>query len=272
MSHVLCLFLFLSCAVWANDEVDSSRPQGKGSVIENGSPIDAVGKNRALGFSSDREALAYALGSDRAQGLLRRFQYLEELGIELDPRMVERGFLDAFAGSASNNGRSGSMRLTVEQVKTLIYAFDREVAAAEQSRARHESSANIERGNQYLSENAKKPGVVTLPSGLQYRVLKKGTGERVGRDDVVVLHYRGHLIDGSEFESSYEQNGHPEMFRVSGVIAGWMEALQMMRVGDQWELTIPPHLAYGASRRGLVPANAVVLYDIQLLEVRVADR
>ena len=149
----------------------------------------------------------------------------------------------------------------------MIYSFDREIEAAEQRRAREDSVINREHANRYLAENSARPGVVTLASGLQYRVLQTGGGAEVGHADKVVLHFRGRLVDGTVFESSDGEDGQPIAFQVSNVLAGWMEALKLMRVGDRWELTIPPHLAFGSSARGLVPANAVVVYELEVLEV-----
>jgi len=121
-------------------------------------------------------------------------------------------------------------------------------------------------GASYLAENAKKPGVVTTKSGLQYRVVKPGTGRTPGPTDSVTVHYRGTLVDGKQFDSSYDR-GEPATFPVNGVIAGWTEALQLMKEGAQYQLAIPAALAYGD--RGPL-AGQVLLFDVELLKVEPA--
>lgn len=119
----------------------------------------------------------------------------------------------------------------------------------------------------YLQHNAAAAGVVTLPSGLQYKVLQQGHGKTPSATDTVVVHYRGQLLDGSEFDSSYER-GEPARFPVNRVIPGWTEALQLMKEGAKWQLTIPPDLGYGSRGvRGAIPADAVLLFDVELLKV-----
>lgn len=249
---------------WAGENDVNDRPNAGNAAVDDGPASELPNAPTEGQFTDDRASLAYAYGLDRARGLLRRFEYFKALGIELDTEMAKQGFIDAFAEAAE---RDGAARLTAEQIRTLIYAFDREIEAAEQRRARDESSVNQENANRYLAENATKPGVVTLASGLQYRVLHTGVGTEAGHSSKVILHFRGRLTDGRVFASSYDEGRQPGEFRVSNVLAGWMEALQLMRVGDRWELTIPPHLAFGSSTHGLVPANAVVIYELEVLEV-----
>lgn len=123
-------------------------------------------------------------------------------------------------------------------------------------------------GEKFLAENAKKPGVVTLPSGLQYKVLKEGTGATPTRKSTVTTHYKGTLIDGTEFDSSYSR-GQPASFGVTQVIAGWTEALQLMKVGAQWELYLPSRLAYGErGAGGDIGPNETLIFLIELLNVR----
>lgn len=122
-------------------------------------------------------------------------------------------------------------------------------------------------GPAFLKANAAKPGVVTLDSGLQYKVLNEGDGNTPTATDTVSVHYRGTLIDGTEFDSSYKR-GKPTSFPVNRVIAGWTEALQLMQEGDKWELVIPPELAYGSRSPGAgIPANAVLVFEVELLKV-----
>ncbi len=119
----------------------------------------------------------------------------------------------------------------------------------------------------YLTDNKAKPGVTTLPSGLQYREVKAGSGKKPKASDTVSVHYRGKLVDGTEFDSSYKR-GAPATFPVGGVIAGWTEALQLMQEGATWELTIPAALGYGArGAGGVIPGNATLIFDVELLKV-----
>ncbi len=235
--------------------------------------VEMSGKKQSQVFNSDREMLAYAYGLDRGQGLVRRYRYLKELGIDLDMALTRQGFLHAITEIDDGGKTSQPARLSVEQIKRVIYDFDREVAAIEQNLARLESSRQLRQGSLYLRENASSPDVVMLESGLQYRVLRRGSGAGVDDRGSVVVHYRGRLIDGTEFDSSYSIKGQPikgqpRTFSLNGVIAGWREALKLMRVGDKWELTLPPSLGYGASRYGAVPANAVLVFELELLEVK----
>ncbi|MEQ1852296.1 MAG: FKBP-type peptidyl-prolyl cis-trans isomerase [Chthoniobacteraceae bacterium] len=125
-----------------------------------------------------------------------------------------------------------------------------------------------EKGEAFLAENAKKEGVKVLPSGLQYRVLKEGTGKQPTKADKVVVHYRGTLIDGREFDSSYKR-GEPSEFGVTQVIKGWTEALQLMKEGSKWMVYIPWELAYGAQARGgLIGPNETLVFEVELISIR----
>lgn len=130
------------------------------------------------------------------------------------------------------------------------------------------NAANIEAGKKFLEENAKRPGVVTLPSGLQYEVIKEGNvGHYATRDDQVQCHYEGTLIDGTLFDSSYKR-GEPATFGVTQVIPGWVEALQLMPEGAKWKLYIPSDLAYGAQGAGqMIPPHSTLVFDVELLKI-----
>jgi FKBP-type peptidyl-prolyl cis-trans isomerase FklB len=127
---------------------------------------------------------------------------------------------------------------------------------------------NQKEGEVFLAENKKKKGVVTLPSGLQYRVITAGTGKIPKVTDTVTTHYRGTLIDGTEFDSSYKR-GEPASFPVNGVVKGWTEALQLMKVGSKWQLFIPSNLAYGPQGAGqVIGPNATLIFEIELLSIK----
>jgi FKBP-type peptidyl-prolyl cis-trans isomerase FklB len=118
-----------------------------------------------------------------------------------------------------------------------------------------------------LKENKKKEGMITLPSGLQYKVLREGSGKTPKATDEVTVNYKGALINGTEFDSSYKR-GKPATFRVDGVIAGWTQALQLMKEGSKFRLVIPPELAYGSHDMGLIPPNSTLVFEVELLSVK----
>lgn len=129
------------------------------------------------------------------------------------------------------------------------------------------NAENIEKGKSFLEENAKRPGVVTLPSGLQYEIVKEGNGKKPSATDRVKCHYEGTLIDGTLFDSSI-QRGEPAVFGVNQVIKGWVEALQLMTEGSKWRLFIPSELAYGAQQAGeMIPPHSTLIFDVELIEV-----
>jgi FKBP-type peptidyl-prolyl cis-trans isomerase len=139
---------------------------------------------------------------------------------------------------------------------------------AEYEKASAESAKTLEAGKTWLAENAKVQGVVTLPSGVQYRVVREGPagGQKPSLDDEVTVHYEGRLIDGKVFDSSYER-GEPATFPLRAVIPGWAEAVQHMKVGDEFEVVIPPDQGYGPMGKGEIPGNSVLIFKLELLKV-----
>lgn len=209
------------------------------------------------GFSLDQESdrINYSLGYQIGLDLKRQ-------GMALDEPSMEQGLRDALAKT--------DPLLTDQEMKTLLGQLKRRIVSAQREEAikraekkKKEAEDKRKRALAFLEENADKPGVKTLPSRLQYKVIRPGTGEKPGLHDTVTVHYRGTLIDGHEFDSSYRRN-QPAAFRVDGVIAGWTEALQLMDEGAQWELYIPPDLAFGS--RGPV-ADETLVYQVELIAV-----
>lgn len=196
-------------------------------------PVVPESKNDKVIYS-----LGYELGTDiKAQDL------------DLIPEMLLQGARDAIEGKKAQVKKS-------EQIKALKAIKE------------HRAQVNLENSQAFLLENAKKEGVVTLDSGLQYREIKAGEGKSPQLTNSVTVNYRGTLIDGSEFDSSYSR-GKPSSFHVKKVIRGWREALQLMKVGAQWELFIPPDLAYG--KRGhtkAIPPNSALIYQVELISVK----
>ena len=179
---------------------------------------------------------------------------------EIDPELVAKGFRDGFTGAKP--------MLTDAQIVEALKVFQVQVAAKAQELAKVEGEKNKKDGEAFLAANAKKEGVKALPSGLQYKVLKTGTGPSPKAADTVTVHYTGTLIDGTKFDSS-EDRGQPASFQVNQVIPGWTEALQKMKVGDRWQIVIPANLAYGERPRpgGPIPANATLIFNVELLGI-----
>jgi FKBP-type peptidyl-prolyl cis-trans isomerase FklB len=183
---------------------------------------------------------------------LRVGAQLRSQGVTVDAEAVARGVRDALAGTAP--------LLSPEQVRAVMDRVQGEIIARRQGQAAQ--------GVAFLKANGAKPGVVTTPSGLQYQVLTAGTGPKPKAGDTVVCNYRGTLIDGTEFDSSYS-HGAPLTFAVGGVIKGWTEALQLMPVGSKWRLFIPADLAYGDKGAGdKVGPGAVLIFDVELLSIK----
>jgi FKBP-type peptidyl-prolyl cis-trans isomerase FklB len=176
-------------------------------------------------------------------------------GVEMEPELVIRGIQDALSG-ATPLMTPEDMRMTMGELGNRI--------AAERTREKYMAKIRAEKENlDFLITNAQKEGVKTTPSGLQYRVIEPGTGRTPKATDTVTVNYRGTLIDGKEFDSSYKR-GKPATFRVDGVIAGWTEALQLMKEGAKWQVYIPQELAYG--ERGPL-RDKTLIFDIDLLSI-----
>ncbi len=204
-------------------------------------------------LESLQQKASYSYGVDVANRL-------KQQGIELDVNALNAGIADAYNGVEL--AMSDEDRL---QAKTEFQAKLRDELAKKQAKT---STANLAAGAAFLAENAKKDGVITTESGLQYKIITSGGGEQPTPSDTVTTHYSGTLIDGREFDSSIAR-GKPASFPVKGVIKGWTEALQLMHVGDKWQLFIPSELAYGATKRSeLIEANSTLIFELELLAIK----
>lgn len=206
-------------------------------------------------LESETDRISYSLGQQIGRDLKRQ-------GVDLDAVALVRGFNDANEGTEPALGRD-EMNATLSNLKGKINAAQREDAQRRRAQRQKESEENRSKGQEFLAENGSKPGVKTMPSGLQYKVIKTGTGKKPGPHDVVRVHYRARLLNGHEFDSSHNREG-PVSFSVDKVIPGLTEALQLMREGAVWELYLPPELAYG--RHGPL-AHQTVIYEVELLGV-----
>ena len=204
--------------------------------------VSQVSAQEKTDLRNQKEKMSYIIGMDIGNNLKKQ-------SVEIDPNILAKGIRDALAG--------GKPLLTEQDIRETMVAFQKDMAA------KHKKD-----GEAFLAENKKKDGVKALPSGLQYKVIKKGSGKKPTSSDTVTTNYRGTLIDGTEFDSSYRR-GQPATFPVKGVIPGWTEALQLMEVGSKWQLFIPSNLAYG--ERGAAPSigpNATLIFEIELVSIQ----
>jgi FKBP-type peptidyl-prolyl cis-trans isomerase FklB len=222
----------------------------------------AFAADTATPFKSDKEKLSYSIGMDIGQNLKRS-------QVEVDPETLSKGLKDFLNG--------GKTLLTEEQKREVMTNFQKDMREKQMARMKEQQKEQQEKsketgdknkkeGEAFLAENKKKPGVITTPSGLQYKVITMGTGPKPKTNDTVITHYRGTFIDGKEFDSSYKR-GEPFVTPVTRVIKGWTEALMMMPVGSKWQLVIPPDIAYGQGGMG-IPPNSVLQFDMELIGIQ----
>jgi FKBP-type peptidyl-prolyl cis-trans isomerase len=205
-----------------------------------------------VSLETDLDKFSYALGYQVGSQLKQNnFQ------INIEP------FNTAILDQLSENDTT---RMTAQDMALIIQTMSQRITMERETQGNTEAQANLTIAQAFLEENASNEGVVTLASGLQYKVLREGSGRSPGRDNKVKTHYRGTFIDGTEFDSSYKR-GQPADFGVSGVISGWTEALQLMKEGSKWQLFVPPELAYGATQRGNIPPNSLLIFEVELIEI-----
>lgn len=203
-------------------------------------------------LSTEQDKISYSVGYQL--GGITKNQ-----AVELDHELVLQGVRDALDGT--------DPKLTDDERQAALNDLKQQITLAQQKRAEELADQNLAASLQFMSENTKKEGITTLPSGLQYKELVAGDGKSPTAEDSVTVNYRGKLIDGTEFDSSYKRN-KPASFKVNRVIKGWTEALQLMQEGDKWEIYIPPELGYGARGAGRsIPANSALIFEVELISV-----
>ena len=206
-----------------------------------------------LDLKDQKDKESYSLGYQFGQNLKTQ-------GVDINLDVYTSGIRDALDGKDS--------LISQEEIRAVISELQKRVMAARQKEVKEKSEKNLAEGKAFLDENKKREGVKTLPSGLQYKVLVEGSGKTPKATDTVIVHYRGTLINGSEFDSSYKK-GQPSTFQVNGVIRGWSEALQLMKVGSKWQLFIPSELAYGERAvGGQIPPNSTLIFEVELISVK----
>jgi FKBP-type peptidyl-prolyl cis-trans isomerase FklB len=212
------------------------------------------------GYAQDAQVLkdqkakqSYVIGVDIGKAFQRQ-------GLQIDPETLSKGIKDGISG--------GKLLMTDQEVQETMTALQKEMRAKQEEANKAAGERNKKEGEAFLAANSKKEGVKTLPSGVQYKVIKAGTGKKPQATDTVLVHYRGTLIDGTEFDSS-QRRGQPLSIKVNGVIPGWTEGLQLMEEGAKWNLYIPPNHAYGDRGAGpQIGPNAVLIFEVELISVQ----
>lgn len=254
---LLCLFvcsvlLIGAAVVWAGAKSPKAKQPGPGQGARDAQTSGAHAEESAL-LKTQEDEVNYAIGVN----MMGNFK---QQGIDINLDLVIKGMRDAASG--------GKLLLSEGELQKSIILYHEKLRRI-QSKARTAAAAeNRKEGQSFLAENKTKEGVVTLPSGLQYRILKVGDGKIPSDADTVECHYRGTLINGSEFGNSYHLE-RPPTFRVEGVIPGLKEALKLMPVGSKWQLFIPPELGYGErGSNAPIGPNATLIYEVELLNIK----
>jgi FKBP-type peptidyl-prolyl cis-trans isomerase FklB len=203
-------------------------------------------------LKTPKEKLSYALGMDLGNQLKRQ-------SVDINPDVFVQALKDILLGSKT--------LMTEEQARAAIMELQKELMQKQQAQSAALAEKNKAEGQAFLEKNKTAEGIVLLPSGLQYKILKAAEGKKPALEDTVVCHYRGTLLDGTEFDSSYKGN-QPLTFPLKGVIKGWTEALQLMPVGSKWQLFIPSGLAYGDRGNGPIGPNATLIFEVELLSIK----
>ena len=206
-----------------------------------------------LVLNTQKDKTSYAIGMNVGKGLHRD-------SVDIDPAILLRGLKDALAG--------GKTLLTDQEAQATLTALQNDLRKKQQEMRQQATETNKKEGEAFLAANKTKDGIVALPSGLQYKILQEGTGPKPAPTDSVVCNYRGTLLDGKEFDSSYKR-GQPATFPVNGVIKGWTEALQLMPVGSKWQLFVPSELAYGDRGAGAdIKPGTTLIFEVELLSIQ----
>ena len=214
--------------------------------------VSQVSAEEKLILKDQKDKVSYSIGTNIGNNFKKQ-------SVDINPDALVQGIKDALSGEKA--------LMTEQEMNETMKAFQQEMMTKQAELAKIVGEKNKTEGDIFLAENKKKKGVITLPSGLQYKVINEGSGAIPKLTDKVTVHYRGTLIDGTEFDSSYRR-GQTATFPVNGIIAGWKEALQLMKAGSKWQLFIPPTLAYGERGAGrTIGPNATLIFDIELLSI-----
>lgn len=211
----------------------------------------------ALTLKTPKDKQSYAIGINVGKGLS---QNLKQSGVDIDPAILVRGIKDVLAGD--------KQAMTDQEAQDTLKALQADMRKEQQLKQEQLAETNKKEGDEFLTANKSKEGITALPDGLQYKVLQEGTGPKPTAADSVTVNYRGTLLNGTEFDSSYKR-GQPATFNVGGIIKGWTEALQLMPVGSKWQIFIPSELAYGQRGAGRdIGPNACLVFEVELLSIQ----
>lgn len=214
--------------------------------------VTQAGAQEAPTLKSQKEKVSYGIGVDVARNLKRQ-------GVDADADLIIRGMRDELEGR--------TLLIPDRELRRIMTAFQSELRAKQMQATKVAGEENRKKGDAFLAQNKSKAGVVSLPSGLQYRILKEGRGKRPADSDSVVCHYRGARVDGSEFDRS--EDGKPVTFKVAGVIPGFREALKLMPLGSRWQLFIPSQLAYGERGAGFeIGPYETLVFELELVAIK----
>jgi len=211
--------------------------------------VCVAGEN--LGTKDEKFKTSYSVGYEVGGDLKSK-------GVDVNSEVLLKGVQDAM--------KANEPLLTRQEMRNILSDLQKKIIKAQEQKTKAEAERNLAEGNTFLAKNRTQQGVKVLPSGLQYRVIKEGSGKTPKADDTVTVHYRGTLINGTEFDSSFNQ-GKPATFRADHVIAGWKEALPLMKEGSKWQLFVPPQLGYGVRRVGSIGPNSTLIFEIELISV-----
>jgi len=239
---------------------DSKTPAAKasGDKSQTGTaaktPVHRAAAGTPLVLKTEKDKTSYAIGMNIGKSMNKN-------SMDVDPAIVARGIKDTLAG--------GKTLLTDDEAKAVMATFQTEMRKKVEDKMQETAATNKKAGDAFLAANKGKEGVVTLPSGLQYKIITEGNGPKPTAQDTVECNYKGTLLDGTEFDSTAKHGGKPATFPVGGVIKGWTEALQLMPVGSKWQLFIPGDLAYGQrGAGGVIGPNATLIFDVELVSIQ----
>ena len=239
---------------------DETKPVDAGKAAEAKAEVkaDSAAAPAASGaLKTFEETSAYAIGQSMGRYISNTLERQQELGVKLDNAMIMQGVQDGLVKKSL---------LNEEQLEKALKDYDQKINQAAAKKASDDAKASLEKGKKFLEENAKKKGVTVTKSGLQYEVLTEGKGPKPKATDKVTVHYVGTLIDGKKFDSSVDRK-EPAQFPLNQVIPGWTEGVQLMSVGSKYKFVLPAELAYGAQGAGTIPANSVLVFEVELLGI-----
>jgi FKBP-type peptidyl-prolyl cis-trans isomerase FklB len=225
-------------------------------IVAMSAPLFAA-DTTAPALATTEDKVSYSIGSDLGKNLKRQ-------GISINPAVFARGMEDGMKG--------GTLLMTDEEMKKVLSDFEKEMMDKRASEFNQQAEDNKSKGEAFLKDNKSKAGVVSLPSGLQYKIVKPGTGIKPTKEDTVTVEYTGRLLNGEVFDST-EKAGKPVSFKLTQVIPGWTEALQLMPAGSTWEVYIPAKLAYGSRNvGGSIGPNETLIFNVHLIDVKKEDK